>query len=122
KSDFAPAYSSFRYIAFNEFNRFEKAWLGRVARRRRFGEIRLSLVDEQNVVGHEVPVSALKKSLEAAVQEEIVGIENGNERSPGICDGMIARGRRSPVGLKSEHAQAAAPIIGCGCGLVGPVA
>src|SRR5690606_15582238 len=64
-----------------------------------------------DIVRDEIPLAFLQHGSEPPREEEIIGVENGDERRSRGFDGMVAGSRRPPVLLHSNDTQTARTVI-----------
>ena len=91
----------------------EELRFGRKGRSRDLGGIGRRIVpDQHDVIRREIPVGAGKQPAEAAIEEEIVGVEDADERRSGGLDRGVTGKGRTAVDVETHDRKPAAAVIG----------
>ncbi len=69
------------------------------------------MLNEGNIVRDQIPVVLRDHCSKAALEEEIVSIQNADQRRRGNADRMIARGRGTAIDIEALDNQPSRSII-----------
>src|SRR5690606_30608119 len=110
EAQFAPRRPAPGHIAENEGLEVERA-----RARRETGRLagKIGLIHKGDVVGNEIPGPAGEQLPETAGKEEIVRVEDGDQRRAGTGDCVIAGRRWTTIVLEADDVEPAAPVV-CG--------